>query len=62
MKSKITSGYENWSSMDRKYAEMFGCWHCDKEKWQKKELTLEAFERRDQQALENAEQNKGIKT
>ena len=46
-----TCGYENWSQMDKKYAELYGCWHCDKEKWLKKELTTEEFEQREKNAL-----------
>ena len=45
-------GYENWSVMDKNYMRVFGdCWHCDKEKWERKELSTEEFEKREQKAL-----------
>lgn len=43
---------KQWSQMDKVYVGLFGnCWSCDRLKWENKEITLEEFEKREQQAL-----------
>ncbi len=44
---------KQWSIADRNYVRLFlNCWFCDKEKWEKGEMTLEKFEEREKQAAE----------
>ncbi len=44
---------KQWSITDNNYVTLFGiCWFCDKEKWEKGQMTLEVFERREKEALE----------
>lgn len=45
-------GYEFWSMMDKNYSRLFGCWSCDKKRWEQKELTTEQFELQEKMALE----------
>lgn len=43
---------KQWSIMDKKYLELFGvCWSCDKKEWEKGNLPLEEFEKRERLAL-----------
>ena len=45
-------GEKQWSIGDQKYVELFGTgWCCDKLRWEKKELSLEEFERREKLAV-----------
>lgn len=42
------------SKMDKMYVKLFGnCWSCDRALWESKKLTLEEFEKREQEALKN---------
>jgi hypothetical protein len=51
---------EQWSIMDKKYVELFGnCWSCDKKLWEEHELSLEEFERREDEALKQSAFCKG---
>jgi hypothetical protein len=45
---------QQWSEFDKDYLRLFGnCWSCDKKKWQAKEMTLEEFELRENQAAKS---------
>lgn len=45
-------GASQWSPMDKQYVSLFGhCWSQDKKAWEDGDLTLEEFERREEEAL-----------
>ncbi len=44
-------GFESWSIIDKRYAQLYGCWSCDKEQWEQGKLSLEEFEKREKNAL-----------
>ena len=45
---------KQWSVADNCYLELFGhCWSCDKKEWESGRLSLEEFERREEQAVHN---------
>jgi hypothetical protein len=42
---------KQWSMADANYVRLFfTCWYCDKQLWEKKQMSLEAFEQREQEA------------
>ena len=44
-------GEKQWSIADCNYVELFGIgWCCDKRKWERGELSLEEFEKREKAA------------
>jgi len=46
---------EQYSSMDKKYLELFNiCWSCDEKRWKDKELSLEDFEIKERHALDES--------
>ena len=46
--------YIQWSIFDRVYASLFGCCHCDEVRWEKKELSMEEFEKRRKKAVDES--------
>lgn len=50
-----------FSANDISYLHLFGqCWDCDKEAWERKELSLEEFEKREMKANENTGQENKV--
>lgn len=43
---------QQWSMMDQDYLKLFNtCWSCDKSKWEHNQLSIEEFEKREEQAI-----------
>lgn len=45
-------GERQWSVADCNYVRLFAtCWSCDKKRWENKTLSLEEFEKREEESV-----------